>query len=124
MPRLLADAHPNRAPGLLAPGSPVRYYLPAGPITLVATTMALLRSKGDRRTVATSAASTLVAAALTAYLVKAVNLRLLQDDEPLTEAELRRLITTWHRGNLLRLAALAIAAHTMRRATTNPHRNQ
>ncbi|MFE9747691.1 DUF1772 domain-containing protein [Saccharothrix saharensis] len=117
MPRLLADARPNRPPGLLTAGSPLRYYAPAGPVTVVATAVALVRSGGDRRDVATAGLGTLVAAALTGYLVKTVNLRLLRDDEPLTEAERRQLITTWHRGNLLRLVALAVAASALRRAT-------
>ncbi|MFJ6672854.1 DUF1772 domain-containing protein [Actinosynnema sp. NPDC091369] len=116
VPRLLADAGPDRAAGLLAPGSPLRYYAPAAPVTLTATAVALLRSDGDRRAAATSAASTLVAAALTGYLVKTVNLRLL-GGEPLGDDDRRRLLATWHRGNLLRLVALAVAAATLRRAT-------
>ena len=117
VPKLLADARPNRAPGLLAAGSPLRYYLPAGPVTVVSTVIALMRSGGDRRAVAASAAGTLVAAALTGYLVKTVNLRLLDDGEPLSDDERRRLLATWHRGNLLRLAALVVAAAATRRAT-------
>ncbi|MEU4762061.1 DUF1772 domain-containing protein [Actinosynnema sp. NPDC023794] len=117
VPRLLVDARPNRAPGLLAAGSPVRYYVPAAPVTLAATAVALARSGGDRRAVAAATAGTLVAAALTGYLVRTVNLRLLRDDEPLTDEDRRRLTTTWHRGNLLRLLALAVAASATRRAT-------
>ncbi|MER5266200.1 DUF1772 domain-containing protein [Actinosynnema sp. NPDC002837] len=122
VPRLLADARPNRAPGLLAAGSPVRYYMPAAPVTLAATAVALARSGGDRRDVATAAAGTLVAAALTVYLVRTVNLRLLRDTEPLTDDDRRRLTTTWHRGNLLRLLALAVAASATRRATRRSDR--
>src|SRR5687767_13153748 len=88
MPRLLVDARPNRSPGLLAPGSPLRYYAPAAPVTLASTAMALrdsVRSGGDRRAVTTSAVGTLVATALTAYLVKTVNLRLLRDDDELSD---------------------------------------
>jgi hypothetical protein len=54
MPQLLADAHPNRAPCLLGSGSPLRYYLPAAPVTLVATVAALIdswRRGGDRRVI-------------------------------------------------------------------------
>jgi hypothetical protein len=120
MPRLLLDARPTRSPGVLAPGSPLRYYAPAAPVTLASTAMALrdsARSGGDRRAVATSAVGTLVAAALTGYLVKTVNLRLLRDDDVLTEDDRRRLTTTWHRANLARLLALAVAAAATHRAT-------
>jgi hypothetical protein len=39
----------------------------------------------------------------------ASNLRLLQSKEPLSVTERRRLVKTFHRGNLLRLLALAVA---------------
>lgn len=61
----------------------MRYYLPPD---LMATTAALIdswRSGGDRRMIITAAASTASTTALTAYLVRSVNLRLLQDEEPL-----------------------------------------
>ncbi|WP_433260545.1 DUF1772 domain-containing protein [Actinosynnema sp. CS-041913] len=118
MPRLLADAQPNRSPGLLRAGSPLRYYLPAAPVTVVATAAALVdswRSGGDRRAITTAAAGTASAAALTAYLVKRVNLRLLRSGKPLSATERRSLATTWHRGNLARLAALTVAAWALRR---------
>ena len=35
MPQLLADAQPQRRPGLMSPGSPLRYYAPVAPLTLV-----------------------------------------------------------------------------------------
>ncbi|MEU4743355.1 anthrone oxygenase family protein [Actinosynnema sp. NPDC023658] len=120
VPRLLANARTGRGLRLLGPGSPLRYYAPAGPLTVVATGVTLVRSwrtGGDRRAVATSAAGTAVAAALTAYLVKTVNLRLLRGGKPLSEDERRRLLATWHRANLVRLVALAVAAAAMRRAT-------
>jgi hypothetical protein len=44
MPQLLVDAQPNRAPRLLGVGSPLRYYLPAAPVTFVATVVALMDS--------------------------------------------------------------------------------
>jgi hypothetical protein len=116
VPRLLADARPNREPGLLAAGSPVRYYLPTAPLTLAATAVTLIdswRSGGDRRAVGVAAASTASAVALTAYLVKTVNVGLLRDGDA---SERRDLVTTWHRANLARLCALAVAATAMRQA--------
>ena len=47
MPQLLADAQPNRKPRLLGAGSPLRYYLPIGPVTFVATSAALIDKAGD-----------------------------------------------------------------------------
>ena len=44
MPQLPADAQPNREPRLLGAGSPVRYYLPATPLTLIATAATLIDS--------------------------------------------------------------------------------
>jgi hypothetical protein len=38
MPQLLADAQPQRRPGLMSPGSPLRYYAPVAPLTATATT--------------------------------------------------------------------------------------
>jgi hypothetical protein len=119
MPQLLVDAQPNREPGLLGAGSPVRYYLPATPLTLVATTATLIddwRSGGDRRAIAAAAASTASAAALTAYLVRTVNLRLLRTAGPLDQAERSRLVRAWHRGNLVRLSFLTVAVLALRRA--------
>jgi hypothetical protein len=112
MPRLLADARSNRVPQLLGAGSPLRYYLPVAPVTLAATAATLIdswRSGGDRRAIITATASTASATALTVYLVRTVNLRLLQSNEPLSVTERRRLVKTFHRGNLLRLLALAVA---------------
>ncbi|WP_344919738.1 hypothetical protein [Streptosporangium oxazolinicum] len=112
MPQLLADARSDRAPELLGAGSPLRYYLPVAPVTLAATAATLVggwRSGGDRRAVIAAAAGTVSATALTAYLVRTVNLPLLRGDEPLGEAEVRGLVRTWHRGNLARLLALAVA---------------
>jgi hypothetical protein len=119
MPQLLADAQPSREPRLLGAGSPVRYYLPATPLTLVATAATLIdswRSGGDRRAIATAAAGTASAAALTGYLVRAVNLRLLQSASPLDQAERSRLVRAWHRGNLARLSFLAVAVLALRQA--------
>jgi hypothetical protein len=117
MPQLLADAQPNRKPGLLRAGSPLRYYLPMAPVTFVATSAALIgswRSGGDRRVVATAAASTASAVAITFHLVSTVNLRLLRSTEPLSANECRTLTTTWHRENLIRLLGLTVAAWALR----------
>jgi hypothetical protein len=125
MPQLLADAQPNRKPRLLAAGSPLRYYLPIAPVTFAATMAVLLdswRSGGNRRMMATAAMSTASAAAITVHLVRTVNLRLLQSTQPLSATERARLIRTWHRGNLMRLLCIAVAAWALRQAApAEPH---
>ncbi|WP_137812585.1 anthrone oxygenase family protein [Gandjariella thermophila] len=120
VPRLLADAQPRRAPRLLAAGSPVRYYAPVAPVTLAATAATLADGWrfGDRRRVATAGAAVVSAVGLTGYLVLTTNRRLLQSPEPLAEAERRVLVARWHRVNLVRLAALTVAAAALRQATT------
>ena len=103
----------------------MRHYLPAAPLTLAATAAALVnswRAGGDRRAILTAAAGTVSATAITGYLVRNVNQRLLQSPEPLRASESRRLVSRWHRGNLLRLLALAIAALALRRAAPTSHR--
>ena len=119
MPQLLADAQQNREPGILAVGSPVRYYAPAAPVTLAATAATLIdswRSGGDRRVIITAAASTASAAALTGYLVRTVNRQLLRGGTRPGATESRNMVRTWHRVNLVRLLALAAAAAAQRRA--------
>lgn len=117
MPRLLADAHPNRVPGVLRRGSPLRYYAPAAPLTLAATAGVCVdswRSGGNRVAAISAAAGTASATALSVYLIQTVNIRLLRSREPLSAAERDRLGTTWHRANLARLVALAVAAQALR----------
>ena len=121
MPQLLADARSDRTPKLLGAGSPLRYYLPVAPLTLASTAATLIRgwrSGGDRRVIITAAVSTAAAMALTAYLVRTVNLRLLRSDEPLSVTEVRDLVRTWHRGNLARLLALIVAMWALRQVGT------
>src|SRR6266699_2685096 len=90
MPQLLLDAQQRRRPGLLSPGSPLRYYAPVAPLTVVATTAALIdswRSGGDKRMIVAAAANTAAAVALTGYLVRTVNVRLLSGALPVDSSE-------------------------------------
>lgn len=110
MPQLLADARSQRATGLLAAGSPVRYYAPVAPVAFGATALALSekwRSGADRRVITASATCMASAAGLSAYLIRTVNVRLLTSGAPLTEHERRGLVDTWHRVNAIRLGLLA-----------------
>jgi hypothetical protein len=101
----------------MAPGSPLRCYAPIAPLTLVATTTALIdgwRSSRDRRTIAASAANTAAVAALTVYLVRTVNVLLPHGAAPLDSSERHRMIKKWHRANRVRLTAVAGAWFTLR----------
>lgn len=112
-----AAAEDGRPTALLRPGSPVAYYVPGAPITVGATLGALVAgwdTPGDRRWLATAAACTLSGVAATAYLVRAVNLRLFFARESVSPAERDRLLRTWYRLNGFRLVAVGgawLAAH-------------
>jgi len=119
VPRLLVDAHPNREPRLLRPGSPVRYYLPAAPVTLAAITATLTdswRAGGDRRVIAAAAASTASSVGLTVYPVRSVNLRLLRRGNLLSAIEADTLVKRWHRANVVRAFVLVVSGWAVRRA--------
>lgn len=117
IPNRLAGCYdPNdgdrRLPGLFSPGSPVRYYLPGVPLTVSSTLAALVLGStrpGDRRWLETTALCTILSGALTGYLVRAVNVKLFVAGHPVTPAERDVLLRTWHRLNLIRIAALAAA---------------
>jgi hypothetical protein len=119
MPARIAD-HPSPG-GPFAPGSPVRYYLPAAPVTL-ATTLACVAAgwhrRADRQTLAAAGLLTATGAALTGHLVRAVNLRLLEDAKrPADPEERQRLVEHWHRVNRIRLVVVAAAAIALRAGT-------
>ncbi|MEV1292737.1 DUF1772 domain-containing protein [Pseudonocardia sp. NPDC049635] len=117
MPDRLADEHdsPNRRPasrGPLAHGSPARYHIPSALMVLScalgSAALATRRGAGQRAT-AVAAASSLCATALSGYIIRTVNLRLLDDGSPIAEDERLRLVSRWHRLNRARLALLAVA---------------
>jgi hypothetical protein len=116
VPGLLADARAGRARPVLAPGSPVRYYAPTLPPTLAATATTLIRAgrAGHRGRAVTAAAALASAAAMTAWLVPNVNLRLLRAGSPMSASERRHLVRTWHRLNAARMGALAIVWWSLR----------
>lgn len=120
MPQLLADARQRRAPGLFTSGSPVRFYAPVAPLALGATAVSLVqnwRSGGDRVMITATGASVVMSLILSGYLITTVNRPLLTGVEPLTEADRRRLVSIWHRGNAARLVTLAVASATSDRVS-------
>jgi hypothetical protein len=119
MPARIAEQPVTGGP--LAAGSPVRYYLPAAPVT-VATTLACVAAgwhrRADRPALAAAGLLTATGAALTGHLVRAVNLRLLDgSSRPADAAERKRLVQHWHRVNRIRLAIVAAAAVALHAGT-------
>jgi uncharacterized membrane protein YeiB len=102
LPQLLAYARAERPPGLLTAGSPVRYFLPVAPAALVCTGK-------DRRVVAARATSVVGALALTGYLIRSVNVPLLNAREPLTDLEQADLCGMWQKANAVRVALVGTA---------------
>ena len=114
VPQLIARA--NRQPGILAPGSPVRYFAPVGPAAVGGTAAVLVRSwrtGGDRRAVAAATATLGAALGLSVYLIRSINVPLLQGR--VGEEARPRLISRWHRGNAVRLGLLAATEILVRR---------
>jgi hypothetical protein len=108
----------RRPASVLSPGSPVWYYVPGIPVVIAATLAALVAgwtSRNDRPWLGAAALFTLLGVVATAYLVRAVNVKLFVAGQPLTQADRDRLLRVWYRVNVLRLltagSAWLIAAH-------------
>ena len=98
--------------GILAPGSPVRYYIPATPLTIVVTVSAGIVGWSAlpelRLPLASGVGFSLASAAVTAYIVARVNLRLFFADD--TTAEQKAILARrWTTLNYARLATLIAA---------------
>lgn len=105
--------------GPLTAGSPVRYYLPAAPVTVAATLACVAAGwhrRADRPALAAAGLLTATGTAMTGHLVRAVVLRLL-DGTPSDPAERQRLVEHWHRVNRIRLVVVAAAAVALRAGT-------
>jgi hypothetical protein len=115
VPQLIAGA--DRQAGLVAPGSPVRYFAPVAPAAIGGTVAVLVRSWQtvgvDRCTVAAATATFGAALGLSAYLIRSINIPLLKGK--VGEEVQPRLISRWHRGNAVRLCLLASAEILVRR---------
>lgn len=115
MPQLLAETGAVRGRGLLAVGSPVRYFAPIAPLVVAANALSLIgrwrrsNEDTDRARIAVAGATTAVSVAISAYLIRVINIPLLTDADALTPAQRRQLISTWHALNTVRLVCLAIA---------------
>lgn len=108
---------------LLRPGSPVRYYLPVGPITVGAAVSALAAGRrgpsAHRRWLATSAAGTVVGALSTAHIVRSINIGLFFAARPPDAAERDALLRRWYRLNTVRMVATGAAWFAAQRARSS-----
>jgi hypothetical protein len=114
VPQLIASA--DRQAGILATGSPVRYFAPIAPAAAGGTAMVLVeswRTAGDRRAVAAATVTLGATLVLSAYLIRSMNVPLLRGTVP--EEAQPQLISRWHRGNAVRLGLLAATELLVRR---------
>lgn len=111
VPELLSR-QPERM-GLLATGSPVRFYALVGPVAVGGSALEVLarwRQAEDRVHLAAAAACLAASVGVTGFLVKSVNVSLITETAP-SDA---RLLLRWHRWNAARVALLAAAEVLLR----------
>lgn len=97
---------------LLGTGSPVRYYLPAAPITLAATVITAVEPGGaDRGWRLAVVGLTAAGGTLTGYVVRTVIVPLM-GNEALDDVTRARLARRWHRVNRVRIGLAAAALLT------------
>ncbi|WP_375487064.1 hypothetical protein [uncultured Mycobacterium sp.] len=122
VPERLAS-EPSR-PSVLGRGSPLRYYAPVAPITLAATASAVgtgWEMGGARRWLAMTVGCEIWGLAITGYLIRTVNLKVIFARVSPPRAERDALLRRWYRLNLVRMAAAGgalFAAHRANRAIT------
>ncbi|SDS00977.1 anthrone oxygenase family protein [Actinopolymorpha singaporensis] len=120
--RLAAEAGCGHARSPLAPGSPLRYYVPVLPATFPVALAALWSGWDDcpegRRWLVVAASCSVSGAAVTAVLVH-LNLRLFFTAEQVPAAEREELLRTWYRLNAVRLVAAAGAWIAARQAAAH-----
>jgi hypothetical protein len=100
----------------LRPGNPRLYFVPAGPVALVAAVGALVVGQHDRRWLAASAGASAAAGMDTAYVVTQVNNRLFTDAEAPPADERDALLRRWYRLNAVRFSLLGAAWFAAERA--------
>lgn len=98
---------------LFARGSPVRYYVPLAPLTVIATVATLLLGwrpmRQQRRWLVTATALSVSAALLTTYIVTQLNIRLFFNVSPVSAEERADLMAQWFTLNYGRLGLVACA---------------
>ncbi|MEO3926801.1 anthrone oxygenase family protein [Micromonosporaceae bacterium B7E4] len=107
-----------RRAAVLRPGSPVRYFVPSGPLTVAAALGALAAGwrSPSRHWLTMSAATTVAMALGTAQLNRTVNDPLFLAARAPDATERTELLRRWYRANAIRMAVLAVAWVTAQRA--------
>lgn len=100
----------------LRPGTPTLYFVPAGPVTLVASVGALAAGERNRRWLAASTGASVAAGLVTAFVVAKVNNRLFTDVEAPPTDERDVLLRRWYRLNAVRFTLLGAAWFAAERA--------
>ncbi|WP_199435531.1 DUF1772 domain-containing protein [Qaidamihabitans albus] len=126
VPQLLIDSRPRRRPGLIAPGSPVRYFALNGLVAIPASGLALATAwrQGHRAAAGTAAGALGAAVALSGFLIRTVNVPLLTGNEGLPPARLSGLKARWHAANALRLLALGAGIVAIERTRFRRERDE
>lgn len=109
----------ERAMSPLGPRSPVRYYAAAAPATSPAVIAAAVLgwdNRSSRPWLVTAVTCSILGSAATAYLVRAINLKLFFSAEPLAAAEQEVLLRRWYRVNAVRLVLAATASASAHQA--------
>lgn len=98
----------ERALSPFATGSPVRYYAAAVPATspaVLAAAACVRDEPSSRSLLAAAAVCSISGSAVSAYVVRAINMKLFFSDQALSADERARLLRTWYRLNAVRLVA-------------------
>ncbi|GAA3388513.1 hypothetical protein [Cryptosporangium minutisporangium] len=107
--RSMADEPLSVGGGVLAPGSPVRYYVPITPLTVLVTVSAGIAGwrtpDGPHPALGLGVALSLISAAVTGYIVARVNLPLFFVADTPAEQKVM-LARRWARLNYIRLTTL------------------
>lgn len=127
VPQLLASARSRPRSGVLAVGSPVRYFAPLAGASFAPTVVCLVlafRGRANRQLTTVAAGCIASAVGLSVYLIRTVNLPLLTANESLSSLDRDRLVRRWHRVNAVRLVALAGALGSLSRLAAGRSRQR
>jgi len=116
VPHIFADSRGLAGKSPAWRGSPTRYFVPAGPLTLAASVGALALGGHDRRWLAASTGATVAASGLTAFVVTRVNLPLFIAEKEPAPDEKAALLRRWYRLNAARIALVGAAWYAAERA--------
>ncbi len=108
MPERIAE-RPSPSGSPFGPGEPARYYVPAGPLTIVAAVVdaAAAHRDGNPRP-AVTAGALVAAGGIGGYLIRTVNVPLVSGTAP--GHDRAAMVARWHRWNRIRLVLLGVAA--------------